>query len=196
MKTNKNTKKIKIVKESADLLRKVNYALHNFIIAKPTLLTEIQPSQEQRLEKLVKEWEKFSSTETTPKKSDPDYNRILNMRKDVESEILSVIEFPTDQAIDDYDMDEEMEMSERKHILTFSEMNKVQEKIRFRIPSNNKPEEDRPHKNKVSQVKSEISQKLKQLDTILNTSEPTVTVQAEPVKELLERISYLIRKIK
>ncbi|SRR6266403_2528622 len=191
----KNVKKTGLVKESADLLRRVNNALHNFVVSKPSLLTEIEPSQELKLEELIGEWEKYASSETTPSKSSPDYDRIMNMRKDVEEEILSIIEQPSD--IDDYDIDEEMEMSERKHVMSFSEMLKLQEKITLRIPSNSKVENNtNSDRNRVNQVKSEINQKLKQLDTILATSEPTVTIETEPVRELLERLNFLFKKIK
>lgn len=191
----KNAKKTSLIKESADLLRRVNNALHNFVVAKPSLLTEIEPSQELKLEELIGEWEKYASSETAPSKNSPDYDRVMNMRKDVEEEILSMIEQPSD--IDDYDMDEEMELSERKHVMTFNEMMKIQEKIRLRIPSNSKIQDNpNPDRIRVNQVKSEISQKLKQLDSMLATSEPTVTIETEPIKELLERLNILLKRIK
>lgn len=78
-------------------------------------------------------------------------------------------------------------MKTDKHILTFSEMNEIQEKLKTKL--------DRPHRKEMDQIKSEISQKLKQLDDML-TTEPAITIESEPVAEILERLNYLLKKMK
>lgn len=185
MKLYENNEYSESTESDINLLRRLNSALPNFVVAKPKMATHIEPYQKEALYLLLADWEKVASSEIAPKKGDREYKKRIHERELTESQIITILNQGHGNEKDD-DAKKEGDRIMEKRVKTFSEM--MNEKVKVKEKDNS----ELVDRHDMDRLKAEISQKIKQLDMMLSTN---VMSNSEPVKEILEKLNILIEKL-